>query len=83
MTFIPAPPREHTCDTPRSGHLGTHYDPGTLWQCDVCEQWWYAEDGERITGNVVWSSSYTVWRPVGWWDFKLRRRIREHQHEKH
>lgn len=44
----------------------------TLATCDCCERdrWFYVWYG-------FYDWEHPVWRPVTWWDFGLRRRIRE------
>jgi hypothetical protein len=71
MTLI-RPERQHVCATPFLGY----YDAKTLWQCDECGRWWYAL--ERPDGRYVYYAPGTVdWYPVTWWNFALRKRIRE------
>jgi hypothetical protein len=72
--MIPPPPRKHQCPHPQGGPLGKWYEPGTLWQCPECGEWWHAKDGEQVHGRTVWCA-HSIWYPVSWWNFKMRRRI--------
>ena len=41
---------------------------GTVWECDKCgKHWWYKYVG----------LSFFRWDPVRWWNFDLRRKIKE------
>lgn len=47
-------------------------EPGTLRQCPSCGRWWRLVQTCRF-----WTES--EWLPVRWWQWRLRRRIREDQ----
>jgi hypothetical protein len=50
------PQGEHTCtDFPPA----TEYRPGTIWQCDDCEQQWVVVSGQGEDGK-----GYSAWREL-------------------
>lgn len=58
------------------------YPDGTLWRCDTCRHWFVYQLNEippgQYGGVVMCITTYRPrWRPVSWWDFGLRARIRE------
>lgn len=77
MTIIQPPPAPHQCPHPHDGPLGEWYAPETLWQCDECRAWWYATEGRRDHGRTMWAA-HSIWYPVCWWNWRLRKRIAQH-----
>lgn len=51
-------------------------DRGSIYQCDDCGRYWYASTWETYEASTSWSS-VPYWRPVRWFKFRLRRRIRK------
>jgi hypothetical protein len=49
---------------------------GTLWRCPDCARWWVARPNPWHGRGLYFAGGGLEWRPVGWWNFTLRRRIR-------
>lgn len=69
MTVLGAPYRDrHDCThwlPDRPGH-----DTGLAAQCSKCRRWWLLAPSWDYGG-------LSVWRPVRWWHWRTRRRIRD------
>lgn len=71
-------PREtpHRCDTPYMGD--SRYGIGSIWRCDECGRYWFKARillPEQRDGGLL--GLFAEWEKVGWFNFKIRRRIRD------
>jgi hypothetical protein len=75
--YAPEPPKPpHKCET----KAYVSFDPprvlqGAVIECRTCGRWWFADVSVKTTGS---GAIYTVfWRKVRWYDFYLKKKVRE------
>lgn len=61
----------------RDVRLPVLYEIGTLWQCQLCWRWWRCVDIPPNLPGGGYHGGGRLWKPVRWWNFHDRRRIRD------